>query len=179
MAWRLVGAKPLSEPMMVSLPTHICVTRPQWVKGSINLLWPCDTIWHQRSWSIWWGNSLLPDGPKPLPHPMLTCHELDHQEHIPINFSNVMNWTTRITFQSIFLTCSFKKMYSEIPSAKCYPYCSSLIVLTHWGQDKMAAIFQKTFSNAFSWMKMYKFRLRFHWSFFPRVQITIFDHCFR
>ena len=31
MAWRRSGAKPLSEPMMVSLPTHICVTRPQWV----------------------------------------------------------------------------------------------------------------------------------------------------
>ena len=24
---------PLSEPMMVRLPTHICATRPQWVKG--------------------------------------------------------------------------------------------------------------------------------------------------
>ena len=32
MAWRLSGDKPLSEPMMVGLPTHICVTRPQWVK---------------------------------------------------------------------------------------------------------------------------------------------------
>ena len=33
MAWRRPGAKPLSEPMamMVELPTHICVTRPQWV----------------------------------------------------------------------------------------------------------------------------------------------------
>ena len=31
-AWRRPGDKPLSEPMMVSLPTHICVTRPQWVK---------------------------------------------------------------------------------------------------------------------------------------------------
>ena len=31
MAWRRSGDKPLSEPMMVSLPTHICVTRPQWV----------------------------------------------------------------------------------------------------------------------------------------------------
>ena len=31
MAWRLSGDKPLSEPMMVSLLTHICVTRPQWV----------------------------------------------------------------------------------------------------------------------------------------------------
>ena len=32
MAWRRPGDKTLSEPMMVRLPTHICVTRPQWVK---------------------------------------------------------------------------------------------------------------------------------------------------
>ena len=32
MAWRQPGDKPLSEPMMVSLLTHIYVTRPQWVK---------------------------------------------------------------------------------------------------------------------------------------------------
>ena len=31
MAWRRPGDKPLSEPMMVSLLTQICVTRPQWV----------------------------------------------------------------------------------------------------------------------------------------------------
>ena len=30
MAWRRPGDKPLSEPMMVCLLTHICVTRPQW-----------------------------------------------------------------------------------------------------------------------------------------------------
>ena len=32
MAWRRLGDKPLSEPMMDSLLTHICVTQPQWVK---------------------------------------------------------------------------------------------------------------------------------------------------
>ena len=31
MAWRRSGDKPLSESMMVSVLTHICVTRPQWV----------------------------------------------------------------------------------------------------------------------------------------------------
>ena len=31
MAWRRPGDKPLSEPMMVSSLTHICVTRPKWV----------------------------------------------------------------------------------------------------------------------------------------------------
>ena len=29
MAWRRPGDKPLSEPMMVNLLAHICVTRPQ------------------------------------------------------------------------------------------------------------------------------------------------------
>ena len=38
MAWRRPGDKPLSEPMMVRLPTHICVTRPQWVNmGACNV----------------------------------------------------------------------------------------------------------------------------------------------
>ena len=31
MTWRRTGDKPLSEPMMVKLPTHICVSRCQWV----------------------------------------------------------------------------------------------------------------------------------------------------
>ena len=31
MAWRRPGDKPLFEAMMISLLTHICVTRPQWV----------------------------------------------------------------------------------------------------------------------------------------------------
>ena len=47
MAWRRPGDKPLSEPMMVSLTTHICVTRPQWVNimmrkgGFINIYCLC------------------------------------------------------------------------------------------------------------------------------------------
>ena len=38
MAWRRPGDKSLSEPMMVCLPTHICVTRPQWVKETVDVL---------------------------------------------------------------------------------------------------------------------------------------------
>ena len=40
MAWHCPGNKPLSEAMVVNLPTHICVSRPQWDKifGSRTLL---------------------------------------------------------------------------------------------------------------------------------------------
>ena len=39
MAWRRPGDKPLSEPMMARLPTHICITRPQWVNKMDACYW--------------------------------------------------------------------------------------------------------------------------------------------
>ena len=60
-------------------------------------------------------------------------------------------------------------------------YCGTSLYsgLTHWDRDKMDSISQTTFSSAFSWMKMFEFRLKFHWSLFLRVQITISQHWFR
>ena len=55
MAWRRPGDKPLSEPMMVNLLTHICVTRPQWVNSTARnkLTW---------NWNVFFlkGNMLSP-----------------------------------------------------------------------------------------------------------------------
>ena len=50
MAWRRPGDKPLSEPRMESLLTHICVTRPQWV-----LMRCCctDALGHAQFYQ-WW-----------------------------------------------------------------------------------------------------------------------------
>ena len=50
MAWSRPGDKPLSEPMMVSLPTHICVTRPQWVNAK-HTRWALPV--HRSSYTIW------------------------------------------------------------------------------------------------------------------------------
>ena len=80
---------------------------------------------------------------------------------------------------------SFTEMQRVMLSASCQQMSLILSLklndnaLTHWGRDKMADIFQTTVSNAFSWMKMFKFRLRFQWSLFPRVQLTIFQHWVR
>ena len=43
MAWHRPGNKPLSEPMVVRLLTHICVTRPQWVKRQ---------LWESRDFAV-------------------------------------------------------------------------------------------------------------------------------
>ena len=53
------------------------------------------------------------------------------------------------------------------------------LVLTHLPLDKMAAISQTTFSNAFSWMKSFVFWFKFRRSLFLRVQLTISQHWFR
>ena len=64
MAWRRSGDKPLSELMMVSLLTHICVTRPQWVNWlllGVRLVSHCSKHFWSHLWIIvyafdpvWW-----------------------------------------------------------------------------------------------------------------------------
>ena len=102
MAWRRSGDKPLSEPMMISLQTHICVTGPQWVNSlasekfdwnfkeviiklilvlgglgiscEIALRWMSLKLTQVKlsQVNIASGNGLVPSGHKPLPEPMLT-----------------------------------------------------------------------------------------------------------
>ena len=52
--------------------------------------------------------------------------------------------------------------------------CGAYKGLIHWGRDKMGDVFQTTFLNVFSWMKMYWYWLKFHWSLFLGIQLTIF-----
>ena len=52
------------------------------------------------------------------------------------------------------------------------------MLLTPWYRDKFAAIWQTTFSNAFSSIKIYEFRFRFHHNLFLRFKWTIFQHWF-
>ena len=72
----------------------------------------------------------------------------------------------------------FNRLYIFYPGYCLFPLLVSLI-LTHWGRNKMAAIFQTTFSNDFLLMKMYEFRLRFHWTLFLEFELTIPHHWFR
>ena len=53
MAWRRPGAEPLSEPMMVSLLTRICVTRPQWVNVCIDCLQFYKGVNKVKSATLW------------------------------------------------------------------------------------------------------------------------------
>ena len=57
MAWR-PGDKPLSDPTMVSLPTHICVTRPQWLNSNYSIARTSNcSVWSHilsaLEWALW------------------------------------------------------------------------------------------------------------------------------
>ena len=64
MAWHRPGDKPLSEPMMVSLLTHICITRPQWFNSlALGLISRID-IWgrlNKKDGLTRYGNSHVKD----------------------------------------------------------------------------------------------------------------------
>ena len=54
--------KPLSEPMMVRLPTHICIPQPQWMRQDKNYVWIFFLSTPQvpvHKSETWWSQCLL------------------------------------------------------------------------------------------------------------------------
>ena len=49
-------------------------------------------------------------------------------------------------------------------------------ILSLRSRQNMYGIPQATLSNAFSWSKMFEFRIKFHWILFLSVQVTIWQH---
>ena len=94
------------------------------------------------------------------------------QSHDPILFPAKGSMTnfTRQHFRLIHVRRSQDAALAEQWESCC---------LTHLPLDEMAAISQTIFPDAFSWMKSFVFLLKFHWTLFLRVQLTITRHWFR
>ena len=95
------------------------------------------------------GNGLLPDGTKPLLEPMLTSSVRSSDIHLRASSQEL----PQPSIIEIICKIKYQKFHSNFPGANG---------LTHWGWNKMATISQVTCSNAFSWMKIFKLRLKFH-----------------
>ena len=110
-------------------------------------------------------------------------------------FSSHLFFSLLVYYVQILIVFSYK-VTSTIQHLSAKFYCSKVlfdpnrdlhvwrhnltcIISTHWGRDKMAAIFQTAFSNASFLIKINKFRLRTQWSLCPRVQSKILQHWFR
>ena len=53
----------------------------------------------------------------------------------------------------------------------------NLLHSTYW--EEMAANSHNTFSDAFSWIKLYEFWLKCHWNLLLRCKLTVFQHWIR
>ena len=113
MAWRRPGDKPLSEPMMVILLTHICVTRPQWVNGE----------------------SPVPRLAMALTLMLIYC-QFDHHEYASVKFERLKD-NINLSFQQNIFTMSSAKLcpfcsYRNMLIAK---YSRSMFVEGHQYQQ--------------------------------------------
>ena len=113
------------------------------------------------------------------------CWRFLHQLHDKFNMLYTTKLTGNKTANNNFLTYNGEIIYSIPKVTSLFDILDLFICkqdtpgLTHWGRDKMAPILQVIFSNAFSWVKMYELRLKFHCNLFLRVLLTIFQHWFR
>ena len=110
MAWRRPGDKPLSEPMMVSLLTHIYINRPQWV------FYPHVANFQEVLYlniSIWFSTSF---------------HGKDRNRDILL--ATIYRSSKWLPFSCIpvRMTC-FTNMHLEMLSANWQPFCPRLNVL--------------------------------------------------
>ena len=143
MAWRRSGDKSFSEPMMASLLTHVCVTRPQRVEP----MFPCDT------------------------HPMRFFRQSFTKRYFKIiysKFQTCLFWASELNALSFCYMYDTNTIIDKYDIGFCtvdMQLCSQL-QLIHWGWDLSAAISQTTFMNAFSSVKIFVFWLKFHWSLF-------------
>ena len=128
---------------------------------------------HQSSASraFVWG---IHRGPVNSPHKCPVTRKL-----LPFWWRHYGSWIVKPSNE--FTICARRTYKSTDTQFLCVTFLLTVpAVLTHWGPDKMAVIFQTTFWNVFSWIKMCELRLRFHWTLFLWVQLTIFQatsHC--
>ena len=93
MAWRRPGDRPLSEPMLVFVPTHICVTRPQWVNplGFFEVLLSTFTVFLAATKQLyeWFSPSVCPSVRLSVCHTFLTMFRSSYHHEI---FGSYYQW---------------------------------------------------------------------------------------
>ena len=85
---------------------------------------------------------------------------------------------TRLSFHKERIGMFWKNVENPLASQRPVTYFTNEINTLRPRQN--GRHFSDNISNAFSWMNIFKFRLKFHWNLlFLRVQMTIFHHWFR
>ena len=181
MAWRLFGAKPLSEPMLPyrQFESLFKIQKFSFKEMQFDIL--------SAKWlPFWLGHKVLD---KSLPslnkHVNYLCHFSVEKlcKCMETYLYSSSNKFIHLVFQLRFsLRWDGPLEWIALPFGSWLRLTARIwnnLRWTHLPLDQMAAVSQTIFSNAFSWMKMYEFRLKFHRQLFLWVQLIIFQHWFR
>ena len=96
------------------------------------------------------------------------CYNQDHILSCLLSLT-IWPYTVRARKQVVGVMSNFDRIPVDLP------WCR----LPHLQLDKMPAISQMIYSDAFSWMKKFVSCLNCHWSLFLRVQLKMNQHWFR
>ena len=141
---------------------------------------------------IWYHTLISTKGTGNKMFPLQWCRQLHQYDVLAMKYlsmiSDVSHLKTSVTHLQLYpdlnigcYLCEDRKWLKCI-SFDCTAYMDLGVwetLLTHRGRNKMEAISQMIFWSTFSWLEMFEFRLKFHWSVLLRVQLTIFQHWFR
>ena len=135
MAWRRPGDKPLSEPMIVSLLTNICFTRPQWVKKKwiknkhqkVRAPIKLTNHWRKRRWISLWQEEPRHHQPSYWPRVTLVSapEVLKHITYLEEWHKLVESWhryeNTDMTLKDWILLASNQTWHNFLPSHLPFP----------------------------------------------------------
>ena len=143
MAWDRPGGRPLSEPMMIRLLTHICVTRPQrinisprWLAISPNCIIIAPTrfislLW--KKWNIFLWHLLRASVAQPvIRNDKIFSTNMNKIEHLRYSYWHILLkirvWMSHFTQWYSVILCTHAHQV-EFSSAKCWPFNWRKLVL--------------------------------------------------
>ena len=128
------------------------------------------------AWHYYWGNIFkctffTKHGFSKLFRISLKCAHMDQNDN---NFETfqVIAWCQKYIYIIVYISLTYAYVTRPWRANTFYGSFVVGLLLTHQGRDKMAAIFQTTLSNEFSWMLMYEFPLKNALKFVPRCPIN-------
>ena len=125
----------------------------------------CVVPWHRA------GYKLLPEG---MLAQIMDAY-MSHRASTCVAWSSAISYVScyGLMWSSLWVIMTGHYVDIKVRVRSCYrttavyPVLISWSALTHLPPEEMAAISQTICSKAFLWMKMYEYRLKFHWSLFP------------
>ena len=176
MSWNTLLTSQIWEILLWKLFCVVLLTH--WPQGNVTDSW-CAVFKHTFLWLM---SCTFPVKLKRCMHQNLVCDKSTlvqmmawcrqaASHHLNQMSTNLCLWhfMTPPGHNKLMINREWLKFYRLTPSH----YLNTL------RSRQIDAISQTTLWNAFSWMKMFEFRLKCHWSLFPRVQLTIFQHWFK